>query len=321
MGGNGRKGLGPAVLRLIGVGAHILQPGIHALLCEVDAVLFHITAFGIAVAAFQLLAGVEEFIPPLPGQVHQGFVEAVDGLHGDVRVAAGLGHRRHRADDDIGVGPGFLNGVQRFAVPIDEGVRALIGVVGAEGDDDTFGLHQADGFGHIHVAISLELHTGRSGNVLHAHADDAQVVLPGGLAEGHHAGAVGIADKQGLVDIAFAGVVGLGQNGAAVGGLVQLALGLVVIRFHHADGAGRAVHDIHTAGRDGTAAGRQRDDQNGRQHQYQQAGAGQNGDVQHAARAHPLPKTSQRLTQLTPLSFELFHRIPPEIFCPYKGKS
>ena len=64
-----------------------------------------------------------------PGLVHVGIVGVVGR------------HRRHRVDDDVGVGVAGLDGLHQLLVIADEILHGHASVVGAQHDDHAAGLH------------------------------------------------------------------------------------------------------------------------------------------------------------------------------------
>ena len=281
---------GPGVFRLMSMGANVLHQRVHAGLAEVHTVADHVSAFSVAGRRiFQRLAGVEEGVSLFPGQFQQRLVEAVDGLHADVGVIPLFCHRGNSIDDDVRIGIGLVDGIQRLFILLGEHIRGPAGVVGAESDDDALRLQHFHCFGNQHQRrIARELLGGGAGHILNAHAGHAQVVLPGGSAVNHHALGVGIADEQGVVNVGLSRVLGFGQNGAVV--------------LFHVQGIGG--HVIALA--DGAAAGctglrffaqtRNGQNEHGHQHHYQKTDHRQNRDVQGASIPHTAEKALQGLS-------------------------
>ena len=249
-----------------------------------DAVGIHIVALCIAVRALQRLGAVQKF--PAVGftHLHDGAVVLVQLflVQAGIDVAAPDG--RHRVDDDVHAGVGFLHRLDAGLVILDKGIHVGAGVVGAEGDDDPLRLHQRHGLRHGDVVgISGKLHAGVAFQLPGRHAHRADGVVVAAIVEHPvHARRVGVAQKQRAVNIILAGVLGLGQHGAVVLRRVDGVGALVVVaaRYH------RAVAGSFLALSAGRVHRHKCPD-----HSDQQRGAAQRQHKKHpAAHIHPLPE-------------------------------
>ena len=112
-GGDGAQRLGTAVLRHIGVGAHIVEIGSDRRLGQMHAVRKGVVGFGPAGGAVpQDLGTVQELEAVFFAHGDQGRVVGIHLGHGEVGVFPLLVQRRNGADDDVTVGPGGLDCLQ-----------------------------------------------------------------------------------------------------------------------------------------------------------------------------------------------------------------
>ena len=188
----------------------------------------------VAVAALEGLGGVEEADAQLLAHAQKGHVEVVDlGLVHVGVVGVVSRDRRHRVDDDVGVGVALLDGLDEGRVVGDEVRDFHPGVVGAKGHDHTAGLHHGhrlrDG---VVVGVPLKGNDALVERHLGADALFGAELLQGDEAVVVEADGVGVAQKEGVVQIVRAGVGGLRQQSG--GGVVDL----VVARQVFAGGSG-----------------------------------------------------------------------------------
>ena len=271
-------GVGAAVLGLQGVGAEIVQHCLEAGALEVDVAAGVVVRDAVAVAALEGLGGVEEADAQLLAQIQKGHVEVVDlGLIHVGVVGVVSRDRRHRVDDDVGVGIALLDGLDEGRVVGDEVRDFHPGVVGAEGHDHTAGLHHGhrlrDG---VMVGILLKGNDALVERYLGADALFGAELLQGDEAVVIEADGVGIAQKEGVVQIVRAGVGGLRQQGG--GGVVDL----VVARQVFAGGSGSLCRLRDGGGRlllfeEGGS------DAEGQQHRQHAEDADQNGPMLHGS--------------------------------------
>ena len=271
-------GVGAAVLGLQGVGAEIVQHCLEAGALEVDVAAGVVVRDAVAVAALEGLGGVEEADAQLLAQSQKGHVEVVDlGLVHVGVVGVVSRDRRHRVDDDVGVGVALLDGLDEGRVVGDEVRDFHPGVVGAEGHDHTAGLHHGhrlrDG---VVVGILLKGNDALVERYLGADALFGAELLQGDEAVVIEADGVGIAQKKGVVQIVRAGVGGLRQQSG--GGVVDL----VVARQVFAGGSGSLCRLRDRGGRlllfeEGGG------DAEGQQHRQHAEDADQNGPMLHGS--------------------------------------
>ena len=290
-------GVGAAVLGLQGVGAEIVQHCLEAGALEVDVAAGVVVRDAVAVAALEGLGGVEEADAQLLAESQKGHVEVVDlGLVHVGVVGVVSRDRRHRVDDDVGVGVALLDGLDEGRVVGDEVRNFHPGVVGAEGHDHTAGLHHGhrlrDG---VVVGILLKGNDALAERDLSADALFGAELLQGDEAVVVEADGVGVAQKEGVVQIVRAGVGGLRQQSG--GGVVDL----VVARQVFAGGSGPLCRLRDGGGRlllfeEGGG------DAEGQQHRQHAEDADQNGPMLHGSHGFVLL-----------LSF-LTHRFSPSRF-------
>ena len=217
-------GVRAAILGLIGMGAQILQQHLQACGLEVDIAALVVIDIAVAVGVLERLGRVEELDAQLLAHGQQCHIEIINAGLVHVRVVGVVGRdRRHRVDDDIGIGIAGLNGLHQRGVVADKvlGIHAVI--VGAQHDDHPAGLH----FGHrlrdgVAVIVPLKgddaLVQGGAGSNAFFRAE----LLQRDQTVGVQAHRVGIADKKGLLLIGVAGIGSLGEQRA--GGLVDLVV-------------------------------------------------------------------------------------------------
>ena len=290
-------GVGAAVLGLQGVGAEIVQHCLEAGALEVDVAAGVVVRDAVAVAALEGLGGVEEADAQLLAEIQKGHVEVVDlGLVHVGVVGVVDRDRRHRVDDDVGIGIALLDGLDEGRVVGDEVRDFHPGVVGAEGHDHTAGLHHGhclrDG---VVVRILLKGNDALVERDLGADALFGAELLQGDEAVVIEADGVGVAQKKGVVQIVRAGVGGLRQQSG--GGVVDL----VVARQVFAGGSGSLCRLRDGGGRlllfeEGGG------DAEGQQHRQHAEDADQNGPMLHGSHGFVLL-----------LSF-LTHRFSPSRF-------
>ena len=292
-------GVGAAVLGLQGVGAEIVQHCLEAGALEVDVAAGVVVRDAVAVAALEGLGGVEEADAQLLAQIQKGHVEVVDlGLVHVGVVGVVSRDRRHRVDDDVGVGVALLDGLDEGRVVGDEVRDFHPGVVGAEGHDHTAGLHHGhrlrDG---VMVGILLKGNDALVERDLGADALFGAELLQGDEAVVIEADGVGIAQKKGVVQIVRAGVGGLRQQSG--GGVVDLVVARQVFAGGSGslcrlrDGGGRLLAALFEKGGG---------DAEGQQHRQHAEDADQNGPMLHGSHGFVLL-----------LSF-LTHRFSPSRF-------
>ena len=135
-------GVRTAILGLIGVGTQILQQHLQACRLEVDVPALVVIHIAVAVGILERLGRVEELDAQLLAHGQQRHVEIINTSLVHVGVVGVVGRdRRHRVDDDIGIGIAGLNGLHQRGVVADKvlGIHAVI--VGAQHDDHPAGLH------------------------------------------------------------------------------------------------------------------------------------------------------------------------------------
>ena len=272
-------GVGAAVLGLQGVGAEIVQHCLEAGTLEVDVAAGVVVRDAVAVAALKSLGGVEEADAQLLAQIQKGHVEVVDlGLVHVGVVGVVSRDRRHRVDDDVGVGVALLDGLDEGRVVGDEVRDFHPGVVGAEGHDHTAGLHHGhrlrDG---VVVGILLKGNDALVERDLGADALFGAELLQGDEAVVIEADGVGIAQKKGVVQIVRAGVGGLRQQSG--GGVVDLVVARQVfagggVCHRLRDGGGRLLAALFEEGGG---------DAEGQQHRQHAEDADQNGPMLHGS--------------------------------------
>ena len=272
-------GVGAAVLGLQSVGAEIVQHCLEAGALEVDVAAGVVVRDAVAVAALEGLGRVEEADAQLLAQIQKGHVEVVDlGLVHVGVVGVVSRDRRHRVNDDVGVGIALLDGLDEGRVVGDEVRDFHPGVVGAEGHDHTAGLHHGhrlrDG---VVVGVLLKGNDALAERDLGADALFGAELLQGDEAVVIEADGVGIAQKKGVVQIVRAGVGGLRQQSG--GGVVDL----VVARQVFAGGG--VCHRLRDGGGRLLAALFEEDggDAEGQQHRQHAEDADQNGPMLHGS--------------------------------------
>ena len=291
-------GVGAAVLGLQGVGAEIVQHCLEAGALEVDVAAGVVVRDAVAVAALEGLGGVEEADAQLLAQIQKGHVEVVDlGLVHVGVVGVVSRDRRHRVDDDVGVGVALLDGLDEGRVVGDEVRDFHPGVVGAEGHDHTARLHHGhrlrDG---VVVGVLLKGNDALVERDLGADALFGAELLQGDEAVVIEADGVGVAQKEGVVQIVRAGVGGLRQQSS--GGVVDLVVARQVfagggVCHGLRDGGGRLLAALFEEGGG---------DAEGQQHRQHAEDADQNGPMLHGSHGFVLL-----------LSF-LTHRFSPSRF-------
>ena len=270
-------GVGAAVLGLQGVGAEIVQHRLEAGALEVDVAAGVVVRDAVAVAALEGLGGVEEADAQLLAHLQKGHVEVVNfGLVHVGVVGVVSRDRRHRVDDDVGVGVALLDGLDEGRVVGDEVRNFHPGVVGAEGHDHTAGLHHGhrlrDG---VVVGVLLKGNDALAERDLSADALFGAELLQGDEAVVVEADGVGVAQKEGVVQIVRAGVGGLRQQGG--GGVVDLVVARQVfagggVCHGLRDGGGRLLLFEEGGG-----------DAEGQQHRQHAEDADQNGPMLHGS--------------------------------------
>ena len=233
--------IGAAVLRLIGVGGQVVQHRLEAAALEVDVPADIVVILAKAGGrVFQNLGAVEEFHSQILAHGQQGHVEVVDLLlRGGGIVGVVLRHRRNRVDDDIRIGIAGLDLLDQLGVIADKGLHFHPVVVGAQGDDHPAGLHHGHSLGHGVALVGAAEGDQRFGQRgLDADALFGAELLQGDQAVVVQTDGVGIPQEQGVVQVGFAGVGRLGQEGGGLG--VHLVVGGQVVRLLHlGDAAGR----------------------------------------------------------------------------------
>ena len=178
----------------------------------------------VAVGVLERLGRVEELDAQLLAHGQQRHVEIINTGLVHVGVVGVVGRdRRHRVDDDIGIGIAGLNGLHQRGVVADKVLGAHAVVVGAQHDDHTAGLHFChclrDG---VAVIIPLEGDDALVQRGTGANALFRAELLQRDQAVGVQTHRVGIADKKGLLLIGIACIGSLGEQCA--GGLVDLVV-------------------------------------------------------------------------------------------------
>ena len=233
----------------------------------------------VAVAALEGFGGVEEADAQLLAEIQKGHVEVVDlGLVHVGVVGVVDRDRRHRVDDDVGVGVALLDGLDEGRVVGDEVRDFHPGVVGAEGHDHTARLHHGhrlrDG---VVVGVLLKGNDALVERDLGADALFGAELLQGDEAVVIEADGVGIAQKEGVVQIVRTGVGGLRQQGG--GGVVDLVMARQVfagggVCHGLRDGGGRLLAALFEKGGG---------DAEGQQHRQHAEDADQNGPMLHGS--------------------------------------
>ena len=277
--GGDAVGVGAAVLGLQGVGAEIVQHCLEAGALEVDVAAGVVVRDAVAVAALEGLGGVEEADAQLLAHLQKGHVEVVNfGLIHVGVVGVVDRDRRHRVDDDVGVRVALLDGLNEGRVVGDEVSDFHAGVVGAEGHDHPAGLHLShrlrDG---VVVGVLLKGNDALAERGLSADALFGAELLQGDEAVVVEADSVGIAQKEGVVQIVRASVGGLRQQSG--GGVVDL----VVARQVFAGGG--VCHGLRDGGSRLLAALFEKGggDAEGQQHRQHAEDADQNGPMLHGS--------------------------------------
>ena len=277
--GGDAAGVGAAVLGLQGVGAEIVQHCLETGALEVDVAVGVVVRNAVAVAALEGLGGVEEADAQLLAHLQKGHVEVVDlGLVHVGVVGVVDRDRRHRVNDDVGVGVALLDGLNEGRVVGDEVRDFHPGVVGAEGHDHAAGLHLShrlrDG---VVVGVLLKGNDALAEGGLGADALFGAELLQGDEAVVVEADGVGIAQKEGVVQIVRAGVGGLRQQSG--GGVINLVVARQVLAgggVCHGlrDGGGRLPAALFEEGGGDTE---------GQQHRQHAEDADQNGPMLHGS--------------------------------------
>ena len=217
-------GIRAAILGLIGVGAQILQQHLQACGLEVDIPALVVIHIAVAVGVLECLSRVEELDVQLLAHGQQCHIEIVNAGLVHVGVVGVVGRdRRHRVDDDIGIGIAGLNGLHQRSVVADKvlGIHAV--VVGAQHDDHPAGLH----FCHclrngVAVIVPLEGNDALVQGGTGANALFCAELLQRDQTVGVQTHRVGIADKKGLLLIGVTSISSPGEQCA--GGLVDLVV-------------------------------------------------------------------------------------------------
>ena len=181
-GGNGAQRLGTAVLRYIGVGAHIVKIGGNGYLGKMHPVRKGVVGLGPAGGAVpQDLGTVQKLETVFLTHLYQGGIVGVHLNHGQVGVFPLLVQRRNGADNDVAVRPGLLNGLQSLQIGGNEtgGIGGgTAQIVGAVADDDPLGLQHGHRFRNgVHFGRPLEFLAGQRGDGAGPHAHHADVVV------------------------------------------------------------------------------------------------------------------------------------------------
>ena len=202
------------------MGAGVLHDGSQRILFQVDVAGQEVLRLAVAVVAHQHIVDIQELIAVVNTHLGQRIVELVDLLHAHVGIAGVIfGDGGHGGDDDVGVGIGRLDGLQRGAIVGGEvrGAHGAVGVVGAHHHDDAAGLHLGQRIGDgIAVVVALEIDGLVGGEALDAQALHGNHLIQLQQAVLVVAVGVGVAHKDGLVDVGLAGVFGLAQHCVAV---------------------------------------------------------------------------------------------------------
>ena len=186
----------------------------------------------VAVGVLQCLGRVEELDAQLLAHGQQRHVEIINAGLVHVGVVGVVGRdRRHRVDDDIGIGIAGLNGLYQRGVVADKvlGIHAVI--VGAQHDDHPAGLHFChclrDG---VAVIVPLKSDDAFVQGGAGTNAFFGTELLQRDQTVGVQTHRVGIADKKGLLLIVIAGISGPGEQCA--GCLVDLiVVGDILLPF------------------------------------------------------------------------------------------
>ena len=196
----------------------------------------------VAIGVFQCFGTVEELQPLLLAHGQQCHVEVVDlglvhvGVVGMVR-----GHRRHRVDDDVGVGVALLDGIHQRRVVGNIILHAHAGIVGAQHDDHPAGLHLCHGLRKgVGILVFFKGHDGIMERRMGADALLGAELLQAEQAVGIQAHRVGIAKKQRIVLVAVACICRLLQQ--SIGGLVDLVVVRDVVLALHQFLMARVLH-------------------------------------------------------------------------------
>ena len=178
----------------------------------------------VAVGVLQCLSRVEELDAQLLAHGQQRHVEIINTGLVHVGVVGVVGRdRRHRVDDDIGIGIAGLNGLHQRGVVADKVLGAHAVVVGAQHNDHPAGLH----FGHrlrngVAVIVPLKGNDALVQGGTGANAFLGAELLQRDQTVGVQTHRVGIADKKGLLLIGVTSISSPGEQRA--GGLVDLVV-------------------------------------------------------------------------------------------------
>ena len=191
----------------------------------------------VAVGVLQCLGRVEELDAQLLAHGQQRHVEIINTGLVHVGVVGVVGRdRRHRVDDDIGIGIAGLNGLHQRGVVADKvlGIHAV--VVGAQHNDHPAGLH----FGHrlrngVAVIVPLKGNDALVQGGTGANAFLGAELLQRDQTVGVQTHRVGIADKKGLLLIGVTSISSPGEQRA--GSLVDLVVvGDILLPFRSGRG-------------------------------------------------------------------------------------
>ena len=211
-----------------GMSAGVVQNAVESILLQMNIALLIVPVLTVAALIHQQLGDVQELIAVLLAHLHQSQIELIDSLLAHVGVTAVvLRDGRNRGHGHVAVGISCDNLVQRRFVAAGKAVsaHAAVCIVGSHHHDDAAGLHFCQRLGNgIGGAVVLEV-DGLVGSelldtqALHSHhliqRQKAVLVVTVG---------VGIAHKDGFVDVGLACVIGLSQNGIAVGGGIKAGI-------------------------------------------------------------------------------------------------
>ena len=191
-------GVGAAVLRVVGVGGHIVQQGPRA--GSVEGIPLKIAGVGKSAVRFEDFGAVEELVPGFIAQQSQLLVGFVNDSLQRRRVGRRLGHRRNGVDNHIAIAVGGSEALEHIAVVGDEVGRLGGGgdIVAPQRDDDAARLHLGqrlrDGVG---AGIILEIDAGSLQHIADRKVFSPEVLVQADLAVFIQRGCVLVADKNG----------------------------------------------------------------------------------------------------------------------------
>ena len=207
-------GVRAAVLGLVGMGAQVVQQHLQAGGLEVDVAALVIVGVAVAGGILEGFGRVEELQAHFLTHGQQCHIEVVDPGLVHVGIVGVVGrHRRHRVDDDVGVGVAGLDGLHQLLVIADEILHGHAGVVGAQHDDHTAGLHLGHSFRDgVAAAVLFKGNDALVQGSACANALLGAELLQADQAVGIQTHRVGIADEQRLTLVGVTRVRRLGEQ-------------------------------------------------------------------------------------------------------------